>query len=293
MFALAMILPLLAVAAPQMIDVGPQEHLAVLDEGPAGGTPVVLIPGLSGCAYGFRNLVPLLHEQGFRTITIEPLGLGLSDRTGDADYTLTRQAERLGQVLDRLGIKGALVVSQGVATSMVLRLTLDRSELVYGLVSVEGGAAEEAATSGVRRSLKLAKLAAKLGGSRYLRDRYADDLRKASGDDTWVDKRTVRQYFRGPSQDIHGTLCAFLAMTNQPEPEALAPRLGDLGIPVLVLHGGAKHEGALEPEELEILENQLNDVEIRVVPGAGHFIYEEQPTVVAQAVADLQAKVNR
>src|SRR2546428_10695919 len=40
------------------------------------GQPVVLIPGLFGSEFGFRTLVPLLNAAGYRTIVIEPLGIG-------------------------------------------------------------------------------------------------------------------------------------------------------------------------------------------------------------------------
>lgn len=292
MTALLLLLLFLATATPEMIAVAPTEHLAVLDQGPPGGPPVVLIPGLSGCNYGFRNLTPLLHAGGMRTIAIEPLGLGLSDRTKDADYTLTAQAHRLARVLDELGVGGAVIVSQGVATSMALRLALARPELVVGIVSVEGGAVEAASTPTVRRSLRLAKIMAKMGGTRYLRDRYRDDLVKASGDATWVDKRTLRHYFRGAGRNVQGTLDVFLAMSGQSEPEALGPRLKELAIPLIVLQGDAEHEGAMDAEEIEFLAAEVADFESRIVTGAGHFIYEEQPAAVAAAVTDLLRKLS-
>ena len=39
--------------------------------------------------------------------------------------------------------------------------------------------------------------------------------------------------------------------------------------------------------DIEVLRQGLADVEFREVPGAGHFIYEEQPQAVAEAVEDL------
>ncbi|RKZ16454.1 hypothetical protein DRQ50_06085 [bacterium] len=282
---------LMAVATPQLVEVTPVEHLSVLDQGPPGGPPVVMIPGLSGCNYGFRKLMPLMHAEGLRTIAIEPLSIGLSDRTPEADYTLAAQAGRIATVLDQLAIEGAVIVSHGVATSMALRLALARPELVAGIVSVEGGANESASTPTVQRSLRLAKIVARMGGTRFLRDRYEDDLVKSSGDATWVDKRTVRNYFRGPGRDVQGTLNAFLAMSKQSEPAPLLPRLKDITIPVLVLWGNAEHEGAMDPEEKAMLTTELPQVELRVVPGAGHFIFEEQPQAVADAVIDLRQKL--
>ena len=61
-------------------------HGGVVLEGERPGTPVVMIPGLFGGAYGFRKVIPLLLARGFHTIVIEPLGIGNSGRPTPADW---------------------------------------------------------------------------------------------------------------------------------------------------------------------------------------------------------------
>ncbi len=280
-------LSLAVTTAHSFIATAPNENLAVTDEGPSHGRVVVLVPGLSGCAYSFRKVTPLLHEQGLRTVIIEPLGLGLSDRPRDADYTLTAQAVRLASVLDELDVRGAVFISQGVATSMVLRLALARPEMVASVVSIEGGAAESAATASVRSHLKLTKLVAKLGGTKILREHYAKNLAQASGDASWIDRRVVNRYFRGPARDLPATLDALRAMTEQTEPEELGPRLGEITVPVRVLCGTADHDGGLSPTERELLARGLPDINIYDVPAVGHFIQEECPRTVVSATVAL------
>lgn len=270
-----------------MIETAPEEEVTVCVEGPADGQPVVLVPGLSGCAYGFRNLTPLLHAQGLRTIIIEPLAVGGSTRPKGADYTMSAQAERIAAALDNLEIREALFVGHGIGGSMVFRLAVDRPELIAGFVSVEAGSAEVSLTPGNRKSLIIAKAVAKLGGKRVLRDRYMENLIKGSGDSSWLDRRTAGRYFRGFGQDISAALDAFDAMTQQPEPWAMTPRLPEISIPVTVLLGMAPHEGELTEEEVAILRQGLSRVEFQEIPGAGHFIYEEQPEAVAAAVGHM------
>src|SRR3989475_10138279 len=89
-----------------MVPVAPRESLPV--EAAGGGAPVVLIPGLFGWAFGFRKLVPLLVGAGYRTIVIEPLGVGASARPEKANYSLTAQADRIAAVLDSLHVRNAL-----------------------------------------------------------------------------------------------------------------------------------------------------------------------------------------
>ncbi len=291
MKAIILLLALGCGSAPAMLEIAPAEELTVCSEGPGDGESVVLIPGLSGCSYGFRKLTPLLHEQGLRTIIIEPLAVGESSRPRDVDYTMTAQAARLGAVLDSLEVENAVFVAQGIGGAMVFRLAVERPELLAGFVSVEGGSAEAAISPNIRNTLKLAKVLARMGGKSLLRDRYAENLKKNSGDPSWIDRRTVGRYFRGTGRDISAALDVMVAMTEQTEPWAMTPRLPEIRIPVVVLLGTAPHEAEMTSEDIEVLRRGLVDVEFREVPGAGHFIYEEQPRVVADAVKELLAKL--
>jgi len=274
-----------------LMEIAPGEVLTVCAAGPADGDPVVLVPGLSGCAYGFRNLTPLLHQQGFRTIIIEPLAVGESSRPGHADYTMTAQAGRIAAVLENLAVHQAVFIGQGIGGAMVFRLAVERPELLSGFVSVEAGAAERAISPGTGHSLMMAKAVVKLGGQSLLRDRFIENLKNGSGDTSWLDRRTAGRYFRGTGRDISAAMDALTAMNDQNEPWALAPRLMEIEIPVVVLLGGTPHEGALTSEDIDILSRGLRDVEFRQIPGAGHFIYEEQPQAVADAVEELVNKI--
>ena len=278
-------------SAPVLVQTAPTEELSVCSEGPADGDPVVLIPGLSGCAYGFRKLTPLLHQQGLRTIIIEPLAVGESSRPGDTDYTMTAQAERLGSVLDHLSVERAVFIGQGIGGAIVFRLAVERPELVAGFISVEAGPAEAAISPNTKNSLRLAKAVAMLGGKSLLRDRFAENLKEGSGNTDWIDRRTVGRYFRGMGRDIPASMDALTDMTKQIEPWAMTPRLGEILGPVVVLLGTAPHAGEMTSEDIDNLREGLRDLELREVSGAGHFIYEEQPQVVADAVEDLVARL--
>lgn len=283
------LLLLFAVGAMNLttVNVAPDEDLVVLDEG--AGRPVVLLPGLSGCAYGYRKVTPLLHVEGYRTIIIVPLAVGRSARPAGADYTLTAQADRVAKVMDELEARSALVVGHGASFSMALRLALARPDLVEALVSIEGGPAESAATPTVKTGLKMAKLLYKIVGDKFIRNGAEEGLKNASGDPSWVDRRTARQYIWGGHRNMDGTLDAFIAMAEQPEPVAITPRLGEITQPVLLLLGDAKHNGAPDDEQVAILRAGLPDLTIRTVNGAGHFIFEEQPEVTVEAMVEFQS----
>ena len=70
------------------VAVAPGECLQVTVTG--HGQDVVLIPGLFGSAFSFRHVVRRLTAAGYRSIVIEPLGVGDSARPRSGDYSLDR-----------------------------------------------------------------------------------------------------------------------------------------------------------------------------------------------------------
>src|SRR5438876_1548216 len=130
--------------------VSPAESLQVTEAGAVAAAPVVLIPGLFGSAFAYRKVVPLLTAAGYRTLVIEPLGVGSSGRPEHADYCLTAQADRIAAALDHLGVQRALVIAHQTSASIAYRLAYRRPDLVRGIISLEGGPAEAAATPGFK-----------------------------------------------------------------------------------------------------------------------------------------------
>jgi len=282
---LLMLLLMLNLGAARSVEVGPGENLTVISEG--DGDPVVMLPGLSGCAYGYRNAAASLQDMGYRTVIIEPLGVGSSSRPRESDYTLTAQADRVAAVLDEMDIDNAIIVGHGVSASIALRLAYRRPELASAVLSIEGGAYESAVTPALERTLKFAALVAKLGGGRLLRDKYQKNLEDASGDKSWIDRKTLGRYLKNVDHDLDDFIAALRAMADSTEPEALGPNLVHISCPVLLLTGEAPHAGSLTSGEIAILDQGLPKFETLGIPGAGHFIFEEQPAVVVGAIKSL------
>jgi len=264
----------------------PAESVEVTVAG--SGEPVVLIPGLFGSAFGYRAVIPLLTDAGYRAIVVEPLGIGSSARPEHADYSLTAQADRIAAALDRLSVRHAVVVAHSLGASMAFRLAYRRPDLVAGIVSLDGGPAEAAATRAFRRAMKFAPWIKLFGGVKLVRKKIRGQLIKASGDASWVSEQVVDGYTAAAAHDLDGTLKAFLAMAERREPERLRPHLAEVRCPVRLLLGTATHEGGVSAEEVAVLAAARPLFIVDSVPGAGHFIYEEQPAVVVTAVRRLR-----
>ena len=273
------------------IPLSPAESLHVEISG--AGEPVVLIPGLFGSAFGFRTLVPLLTERGYRAIVIEPLGIGSSARPARADYSLTAQADRLAAVLDTLRVQQALVVAHSVGGSEALRLAYRRPDLVKGLVSLEGGPSETAATPAFKRAMRFAPWIKLLGGVKLIRWKIHNILVASSGDASWVTSDVVVGYTAAAARNLDATLKAYVAMAAAREPAKLEPHLAEIRCPVLLLVGGTPHEGDVSGEEVGVLERTVPHFTLDSVPGAGHFLYEERPQAVLGALLEITVDAPR
>jgi pimeloyl-ACP methyl ester carboxylesterase len=267
------------------VAVAPAESLWVEVRG--AGRPVVLIPGLLGSRHSYRQVAELLESAGFGVTVVEPLGVGRSSRPRRADYSLSAQALRIAAVLDSLDVVGALVVSHSIGSAMALRLVYVRPDLVRGLVSLDGGAAESALTADMSGAFLLAPLLRLPGARALVRNRLAGGLRAASGDPAWVTEAVVRAYTADGWSDPGRALAAYQAMASARDPEPLVDLLADIRRPVLLLVGGAPKASGLSEAEAHDLAARLPDITVDVLPGVGHYIHEECPGAVAHAVVQL------
>jgi len=248
------------------------------------GRPVVLIPGLFGCAYGFRHLLARLPEEGYRAFVIEPLAIGGSPRPEKADYSLTAQAERLAAAIPQLDSVPVLVVAHSLSASIALRLAVRHPELVRGVVALDGGPMETAATKGFRRAMNYVPWLKWLGGMKRLRPIIRHNLIASSADSSWLTDEVLDAYTAGASSDLDGTLKAYLRMVDSREPERLVPRLRELQTPLRLLVGSVPHQGGISVEQMGILAGQVPHFSIDSVPSAGHYLFEETPDAVVAAI---------
>lgn len=280
-----------AAASSEMIEVRENERLRVEVEG--RGPTLALVPGLMGSAYGFRKIVGPLRDAGYRVAVIEPLGIGGSSRPKDADYSLTAQADRVDAVLRVLDAGPAVLVAHSVGASIAMRLAYRHPERVAAIVSLDGGPAEAAGTRGFRRAMRFAPLLRLFGGTGRIRGHVRSTLISRSADPAWVTDEVVDGYMAGPSRDLGATLCAYGQMASAREPELLAPHLASIRCPVRLVIGTATREGGISEAEVEQLRHSLPSFAVETVPDAGHFVFEEKPLAVVDAVEQIVGSAAR
>lgn len=273
-------------APPRRVMVAPAETLAVTSSGT--GTPVILIPGLLGGAFGYRKVRSLLARDGVRSIVIEPLGFGASSGPAAANYSLAVQADRIGAVMDTLGVRDAVVVAHAVGAGIAYWLALRRPELVHGLVSIEGGPIETAGTPGVRRIVEAAPWLRILGMKKTLRSRIRRGLISNSGSTEWVTDTVVNSYVDAFAPDYRRMISVFQGMLHSREPASLSRMLPRIRCRATLLVGSVPHTGGVTPADVSALKQAIPALSVDTARGAGLYIFEEQPSIVERAVLAIR-----
>jgi pimeloyl-ACP methyl ester carboxylesterase len=268
------------------IQVAPGEILRTTTTG--RGEPLVLIPGIFGGAFGYRMITRPLARRGYRIIVVEPLGYGWSSHPKEADYSFTAQTGRVGRALDSLGVRRALVVAQSSGAGIAFRLAVARPDLVRGLLSIDGGPTESAATPGMKKAFRFGGGLVKLAlDESELRHDVRREIVKNSGDTSWVTDAVIRGYTAGQAADMAGSIDAFQRMSKSKEEVSLADRLHECAMPVRLLVGTVPHPAEVTGDQRELLSARLRNFSTDSVPGAGQYIQEEQPAAVLAAVVQL------
>ncbi len=109
--------------------------LAYIDEGDAGGRPVLLLSGNPTWGFLYRDFIGPLSAAGYRAIAPDWVGAGYSDHPRiDTQLTLAHHIADLVSLIDQLKLHGFVVVGQDWGGPQGVGAALQRIERLGGLV---------------------------------------------------------------------------------------------------------------------------------------------------------------
>jgi haloalkane dehalogenase len=120
---------------------GGQLRMATYTAGPEDGPVVVLLHGEPTWSYLYRKVMGRLAERGIRSVALDLVGFGRSDKpTDQADHSYARHVGWVRSALeDGLGLKGITVLAQDWGGLIGLRLAAEAPDLVAAFAAANTG----------------------------------------------------------------------------------------------------------------------------------------------------------
>jgi pimeloyl-ACP methyl ester carboxylesterase len=110
-------------------------RVRVAEAGDAGAPPVLLIPGWACSVYVYRFLLPALADAGYRAISFDVQGHGLSDKPTDpAAYTGEALTRHVLEVLDALSLERVILGGHSMGAMLAARVAIAAPHRVNALV---------------------------------------------------------------------------------------------------------------------------------------------------------------
>jgi pimeloyl-ACP methyl ester carboxylesterase len=107
------------------------------DHGDPDATALLFIHGLFGSTKSWRYNIDALVEAGYRVITYDRTGFGISDKPETFDYSVINQADQAIALLDSLGIEQAVIIGHSAGGNVAARIAVRYPEIVQKLVLVD------------------------------------------------------------------------------------------------------------------------------------------------------------
>jgi pimeloyl-ACP methyl ester carboxylesterase len=225
-------------------------EVGYLAAGDGGARRVIFVHGSPGEAEEWRHLL-LDVPPGLEYVAVDRPGFGRSGR--EAVVGLDRQAARLSELLVTRAGRAPVLVGYSMGGPVAVRMAVDYPDRVAGLVLV--GAALDPMLERVTRIQRVAAHPA-LG-------------------------RLLPRCLRNANAEL---------MALETELRALAPALGSIRVPVVVLHGDA--DPLVPFANVDYMRRMLSGsarLTVRRVRGGDHFLPWNRPDVLRDAIARLLA----
>jgi non-heme chloroperoxidase len=251
-------------------------ELNYVEEGDAGGEPILFLHGWPDSWFTFSRILPHLPAS-IRSIAIDQRGFGDSDRPGCCYGISDLAADAVG-FLDALSIERASVVGHSLGTFVARSLAIEHPERVRRLVLIASGLSPE---SPVLREAQEAIA----GLEDPLSVEFVHDFQSGASlvllPDSFMDT-VVSESLKAPARVWRDVLEGLLAYED-------AQHLAQIRSPALLIWGEADalFEGR---ERQERLAAAIPGAALKVYPDTGHCPNWERPEQVA---ADLMDFVQR
>jgi pimeloyl-ACP methyl ester carboxylesterase len=242
------------------------------------GEPILLVMGLACPSQMWYRTQPLLASR-YRTLVFDNRGIGQSD-VPPGPYPIALMASDAAAVLDAAGIESAHVfgVSMGgmIAQEFGLQYPARVRSLILGCTAAGGPTAVPAEAEAIRMLMKRGKRSPEQAAEASVPFIYHPATPRERIDQ---DLAVRRPWFPSPA-GYAAQLQGILGW------EAYS-RLGQIGVPTLVIHG--ESDRLIPPGNASLIAERIPGAKLVMIPRASHLFFSDQPEAAHRAIMDFLA----
>lgn len=268
--------------AQRFIDLRSGTRLRLIEAGPAGGDPVMLLHGWGGSVYMYRHAFDWLPQRGFRTLAVDLRGFGLSSRpSARGAYRLDEYLGDLVELFDVLGLKRPALVGQSMGGGLALHFALTHHDRVSRIALINPSGLVRLRFLPIVRMMPQAVVSA-LGRRVMPRWAVGFTLRRiAYGSPDLVSERDIDEYWS--LTQLPGYVATARRVLSEFDWCAVSDeRAVGLAVPALVMLGTEDRLIA----NTERAAHRLRGARVRLLAG-GHCVHEERPAEAYGVIGDF------
>lgn len=260
-------------------------RLAYRDRG--RGEPVIFIHGTPSHSYEWRDVVPHIEASGLRVIAYDLLGYGRSERPADRDTSVAAQTDLLEHLLDTLGLEQVNIVAHDIGGAIGLRFAIARPERVRRLMIMDAVSYDSWPSPTWQKIIDEQLDEAAAMSQEDFDALLTRQLTMAVADPACMTGDVLRAYLE-PHRSPLGRASFFEHQVRHYDSrytQEISDRFDRLTMPVRIVWG---EEDQWQPlHYAKRLSGDIPGAQLVVVPGAGHFLMEDDPDRVVREIRDF------
>lgn len=257
------------------------------DQGKRDGRVIILLHGSNASLQTWEPLVARLGSE-YRIVTLDLPGHGLTGSTPDKDYGANGMIAAVDVVAAKLGLDHFILGGNSMGGWVAWRYALAEPARVDALLLIDAAGmplrnGEKAPESNLAFRILKNPVGRWFAGQITPRSLIEKSLRQSVAKQDIVDDAMIDRYWellRFPGNREATSIRA----TIDREP-AMADRIGEIKVPVLVLFG--KEDRLINPTAAQTFRERIAGSEVVLFDGIGHIPMEEAPDATAMAILDF------
>jgi cis-3-alkyl-4-acyloxetan-2-one decarboxylase len=260
-----------------------------VDEGE--GEPILFVHGNPTWSFAWRNLIKELSPQ-YRTLAVDHVGCGFSDKPADYPYVLGQHVENLGRFVEELDLRNITLVAHdwggAIGTGAAIRLRDRFSRIV--LMNTAAFRSQRIplrisvcripllGALGVRGLNLFAKAATRMAIERPERMTTAVKTGYLAPYDNWANRVAIQRFVEDiPLRPSHPSYSTLVDIENGLE------SLTDL--PMLLVWG--ERDWCFTVDFLREFQQRFPQAETLALPAAGHYVFEDAHEEIAPRLREF------